>query len=854
MPAMASSGQGSERLNAQLLVDTIPALIHTARPDGYLDYFNKPWLEYLGVALDKVAGWNWTAFVHPEDFEGIVAKWRSCLATGEVFEYETRVRRADGEYRWMFHHKVPLRDAGGNIVKWYGSSMDIEERKRAEQAWRRNELYLAEGQRLGHMGSWAFDPNGFDYWSPELFRIHGLDPAGKAPSVQEYLNCIHPQDRESMATLIKRILAESVPFDAIKRIVRPDGEIRHIRCVGVLLVDNQNLKKYVGSAIDVTEHELLTQELRRREADLAEAQRLSQTGSWAWSPEQDIRYWSEECYRVLSFDPQDGLPRFEDFLQRLHPDDQPGFRELIQTAIREKAEWEADYRIAHPDGRVRDIHVVAHPVLSASGHLVEFVGTVIDVTERKQAEEERRRSEMELRQMLDFTPQFVAVFGANRERLYANRIALDYLGISLNEWRQRSFASEVHPDDDSERLKTDADRSLSHGTAYEVEARLRKRDGTYRWFLCRYNPVRDEVGQIRHWYIACTDIEDRKKAEETLRQENVALREEIDKASMFEEIVGTSLALQAVLSRISKVARSDSTVLITGETGTGKELVARAIHRRSDRSSRGFVSVNCSAIPRDLIASELFGHEKGAFTGATQQRLGRFELANGGTIFLDEVGELPAETQVVLLRVLQEHEFERVGGTRRIRTDIRVIAATNRDLQAAIRAGSFRSDLFYRLHVFPIEIPPLRERGEDIALLVEYFIDRYARKTGKNITDISKKTLELLKSYPWPGNIRELQNVIERSVLLCETESFSIDESWLPQQPSPAEPNDQIQLPLKLLAQEKSMIEAALKESRGRVFGPSGAAVKLGMPRSTLESKIRSLKIDKNHFKTQAET
>jgi len=259
--------------------------------------------------------------------------------------------------------------------------------------------------------------------------------------------------------------------------------------------------------------------------------------------------------------------------------------------------------------------------------------------------------------------------------------------------------------------------------------------------------------------------------------------------------------------------------------------------------------VNCAAIPRDLIASELFGHEKGAFTGATQQRLGRFELANGGTIFLDEVGDLPPETQVALLRVLQDHKFERVGGSREIRADVRVIAATNRDLQAAIRAGSFRSDLFYRLHVFPIEIPPLRERGEDVALLVEYFIDRYARKAGKNIRDISKKTLELLQSYPWPGNIRELQNVIERSVLLCETESFSIDESWLPQQPSPAEPKDQIELPLRLVAQEKNMIEAALKESRGQVFGPTGAAAKLGIPRSTLESKIRSLKIDKNRFR-----
>ena len=469
---------------------------------------------------------------------------------------------------------------------------------------------------------------------------------------------------------------------------------------------------------------------------------------------------------------------------------------------------------------------------------------------------------MELRQIVDLVPQHVAVYGPRRDRLfYANRILLDYLGVTLEELRQKfnspvpTYSTEfVHPDD-RERINGEADRALSRGAAYELETRVRKSDGSYRWFLARYNPLHDEQGQITRWYVTGTDIEDRKQAEDRLRQENVALREEIDKASMFDEIVGTSPALKSVLSRISKVAPSDSTVLITGETGTGKELVARAIHRRSDRGSRPFVGVNCAAIPRDLIASELFGHERGAFTGATQQRLGRFELANGGTIFLDEVGELPAETQIALLRVLQEHEFERVGGSRRIRADVRVIAATNRDLQAAISAGSFRSDLFYRLNVFPIEMPSLRERRADIPLLVEYFIDRYARKAGKNIKRVNKKTLELLQSYPWPGNIRELQNVIERSVILCETEIFSIDEGWLPHQPLlTAEPKPPVELPRRLLVQEKDMIEAALKESRGRIFGPKGAAAKLGIPRSTLESKIRSLKIDKNRFRTSPET
>jgi len=315
-------------------------------------------------------------------------------------------------------------------------------------------------------------------------------------------------------------------------------------------------------------------------------------------------------------------------------------------------------------------------------------------------------------------------------------------------------------------------------------------------------------------------------------------------------IVGNSAALRRVLGIVGVVAPTDATVLINGETGTGKELVARAVHRRSRRSARAFVSVNCAAIPRDLIASELFGHEKGAFTGATQRRLGRFELAEGGTIFLDEVGELPTETQIALLRVLQEHEFDRVGGTGSIRTNVRVIAATNRDLETAIAAGMFRSDLFYRLNVFPIEIPPLRERREDIPLLVEYFIDRYARRAGKSFQTLNKKSLDLLRSYSWPSNIRELQNVIERSVIVCDTENFSVDESWLSRPPIASEPNSGLNLLKKVPSQEKAIIEAALRETEVRVSGPLGAAAKLGIHRSTLESKIASLKINKHRFKT----
>jgi transcriptional regulator with GAF, ATPase, and Fis domain len=336
-----------------------------------------------------------------------------------------------------------------------------------------------------------------------------------------------------------------------------------------------------------------------------------------------------------------------------------------------------------------------------------------------------------------------------------------------------------------------------------------------------------------------------KALRDELQRENIVLREELGKTSMFEEVIGTSSILQMVLARAAKVAPTDSTVLIMGETGTGKELIARAIHKRSKRSERPFISVNCAAVPSSLIMSELFGHEKGAFTGAVQRRLGRFELAEGGTIFLDEVGDLPMETQIALLRVLQEREFERVGGTEVLRADVRVISATNRDLQAAIADGAFRNDLYYRLNVFPIKLPPLRERKEDVPLLVNYFVDRYATRAGKKIKHIQKKALEALREYSWPGNVRELQNIIERSLIIGETNEFSVDKSWFSTEPPPPA----TRAPAEQTLSEREVIEAALAQTKGKVSGRSGAAAKLGIPASTLESKIRTLKINKFQFK-----
>src|SRR5258707_1340205 len=454
MPAMASSGQGSERLNAQLLVDSIPALIHTSKPDGYLDYFNKPWLEYLGVTLDKVTGWNWTAFVHPEDVEGMVAKWRACLATGEVFEYETRVRSANGEYRWMFHRKVPLRDATGNIVKWYGASLDIEERKTAEEQLRRNaqdlqrsEFYLAEGQRLAHMGSWAFDPDGFYYWSPELFRMYGLDPASKPPGVQEYLDRVHPQDRESMANLIKGVLAKASPFDATKRIVRPNGEVRYIRCVSAPVVENQRLKKYVGSAIDVTEHELLTQDLRRREAYLAEAQSLSHTGSYGWKPATGEIVWSDETYRIFEYD-RVKKPTMDMVSQRVHPEDRADFLKVIDGASAGASHFEHTYRLLLPDGSVKHVHAIAHVLQDASGNR-EFVGAVTDITERKTAEESLRRSEAYLAEAQRLSHTGSWAWSPDTDFRHWSEECYRVLGFDPRDGAARTeqLIQRIHPDD-----------------------------------------------------------------------------------------------------------------------------------------------------------------------------------------------------------------------------------------------------------------------------------------------------------------------------------------------------------------------------------------------------------------------
>jgi formate hydrogenlyase transcriptional activator len=702
----------------------------------------------------------------------MVERWRAALASGEPFLHEARVLRLDGEYRWMLHHKLAVRDDCGQIVKWYGSSIDIEDRKRAEEQLRRSteelqgrEFYLAGGKRLTHMGTGLY--------------VHGASQQ-------------HPQlEAQLQATL------NVIP--AYTWYALPSGGLTFV---------NERTADYLGLPKD---HPL------RSGID---------TGA-----------------------------EWDAHIPFLHPDDREEARRVWSVCLNTGSAGENSQRVLGVEGVYRWFISRAEPLLASDGTVLCWIGVNLDIDEQKRAEEKIREQEMEFRQMLDLAPQLITVYGPSRERIYANRLVLEYIGMSLDEWRHLPGniyrpGGFIHPDDQERAARAYSDSNRSTGSAYEAELRVRGAEGNYRWFLVRFNALHDEKGQLIRWYLASTDIDERKRAEEKLQRENVALREEIDKASMFEEIVGTSRPVKAVLSRIARVAPTDSTVLITGETGTGKELIARAVHKRSQRSGRPFVSVNCAALPPTLVSSELFGHEKGAFTGATQRRLGRFEMADGGTIFLDEVGELLPDTQASLLRVLQEREFERVGGGQPIQIDVRVIAATNRDLNAAVANETFRQDLLYRLNVFPIEMPPLRERKDDILLLVEYFVQRYARRAGRNIRSIDQQTLALLQSYDWPGNIRELQNVIERSIILSSADVFSVDELWLAKRTRSQAPRVGSPRALNVETRnEREIIETALADSRGRVSGASGAAAKLQVPPTTLESRIKTLKIDKRRFR-----
>ena len=547
----------------------------------------------------------------------------------------------------------------------------------------------------------------------------------------------------------------------------------------------------------------------------------------------------------------------------IHPDDLPLTISTLRHAIKSGQPYQLDTRFRRFDGIYRWFHHDALPIRDADGRILNWYVLFTDIHERKTTEQELRRSEESLHeaQTLSHTGSWKIDVLSGAVVMTPEMVRICGLDSGDDSRSFEYLMTRVHPED-RERVQKLFEHSVAQETNFQIDHRVALADGTIRYVHSIGHRVVNESGQLIEFFGTTVDVtehwqaraeleralEEIERLKNRLQHENLALREEITRSSMFEEIVGSSQPLRKVLDQLARVALTDFTVLISGETGTGKELIARAIHKRSNRSARPFISVNCGAIPQSLIASELFGYEKGAFTGALQRRIGRFEAADGGTIFFDEVGELPMETQIALLRVLQEREFERIGSSERQKLDVRILAATNRNLQDAVSAGTFRQDLFYRLNVFPIEMPPLRERTDDIRLLAEYLIDRYAKQAGKRFMNIASSTLDLFENYLWPGNVRELQNVIERAVVLCDEPTFLVDETWL--KPSTSIFNSATSRLVTSTDNEREVIEAALAESRGRVSGPSGAAAKLGIPRQTLESKILRLGINRHRFRT----
>jgi formate hydrogenlyase transcriptional activator len=888
-PACASE-ETHQPQGIRLVVDAIPTLAWAARADGPADFFNQRWLDYTGLSVEQARDWGWTAALHPDDLKALVDYWRSVLASGQPGEIEGRLRRFDGMYRWFLFRATPSLDNDGKIVKWFGTNTDIEDRKRAELLLAGENLVLemaAKGDSLESVLE-ALCRVVEQTASGCLCSVLVFDPTSSKiqQAVAPSLPCRYndrfagiPMDREGgpctqAARRKTQVIVSDVASDtrgdtygwrtaALTHGLKACWSTPILASNGLVLGTFAIYWRQPRSPIEqdqkiieqVTHLAAVAIERKRNEAALRESEErfrrifdtvpgfvctLSASGEVELLNRPVLEYFGKTAEELKNWATGDAV----------HPDDLPrvidGWRRSIETA----QPYVLELRQRRADGVYRWFQSRALPTRDAEGRITGWYMLLTDIDDRKRAEgelekafDEKAKSEAELRTIIDAIPQLIIAIGTEGNFLSANQAVLEYTGLTKEEVRSEKFREVFHPED-SERLRDERDASLSRGLPFEYERRVRGRDGQYRWLLVQYNPLRNEHGEIIRWYATGTDIDDRKQAEERTRQENIALREQIDQVFMFEEIVGSSPALKTVISNIVKVAPTDSTVLITGETGTGKELVARAIHKSSQRAGQPFITVNCASIPSSLVASELFGHEKGAFTGALQRRQGRFELANSGTIFLDEIGELPAETQIALLRVLQERRFERVGSSRAISTNVRIIAATNRDLAAAIASGTFRADLFYRLNVFPIDVPPLRQRKEDIPMLVEYFVKRYAGTAGKQIHKIDKHTMELCQSYHWPGNIRELQNIVERSVILCTGDTLWIDEAWLSNQHASRGKSSGL-LTENVLSYEKGLIEAALAESKGKVAGPSGAAAKLGIPRSTLDLKIKQLNIKK---------
>jgi len=951
------------------VIDTMPTMVWIARTDGSNEFANHYWQEYTGLSHEKTVGSAWQDAVHPTDLKRHLEKWCASRASGEPFENEVRYRRAaDGQYRWFLSRAVPLRDRKGEIVKWYGVSTDIEERKRAEQRLRESEAYLAEAQRLSQTGSWAWSPATGDirYWSETCYRVLGFDPAGRLPRFEEFFHRIHPEDQAALREQFDKSTRDKADFELDYRVVHPGKGIRDIHAVGHAVLDGSgNLAEFVGTVIDVTERKRAEQELRQSETDLRtknDRLKLLLNVTNQITSSLELR----EVLRAVSSNIRDAMHCDAVFVSlvdsasgtaRLCVLDFPKGKGLINEEIVYTASGAgkrvletlkplvvelSDPASVPPEiydkvvaeglksacliplvnrGRVLGGLVIARATeISFAPEDVEFLsqasGQIAIAVENALAFQEVSGLRDRLQLLLNLTNRITSsldlrevlrtVAASIRELIHADAVAVSQPDATSGKFRliavdfphgKGAIKEELLYTPGAAGRKAADTLKPVVGYAPEIDERessevrdIAAVEGmkafcliplvNYGRFLGILSILRttetpfapEDVdllsqasGQIAIAIENALAYKEISELKDKLAQEKLYLEEEIRTEMGFERIIGNSPALKRALQLVETAAPSDSTVLLLGETGTGKELIARAIHDRSRRKQRTLVKLNCAAIPTGLLESELFGHEKGAFTGAISQKIGRLELADQGTLFLDEVGDIPIEIQPKLLRALQEREFERLGSTHTRKVNVRLIAATNCDLEKMVANREFRSDLYYRLNVFPIRIPPLRERKGDIPLLVSYFVQKFAKEMQKQIDAVPTAVMKGLTICDWPGNIRELENFIERAVLLTRGRSLEAPLAEL-RKTSTERPHDDLYEMKQVVQQatesqggkssvadeyarkQRNEIVQALTACKGHVGGADGAAARLGMNRTTLLSRMKKFGIHAKQF------
>ena len=865
----------ARELSWRQIVDNIPGLVATMGATGEVEFLNRQTLEYFGKPHDDLKNWALSDAVHPDDLPRVIQARIKSIEEGGIYDIEHRCRRADGVYRWFQVRGLPVRDAEDTITAWYLLLTDIDDRKKAEEALQSAERNLAAIINTIPTTAWTTRPDGYCDFLNQVW----LEYAGMSAEQAEgwgWAEAIHPDDRENLVDEWHLCLVSGTPVDTEARIRRFDGSYRwFLFRANPLRDESGKIVKWYGTTIDIEDRKQREETLRASELSWRQiidnipgfVNTAGATGAPEFFNRPEQEYFGKTNEELKDWGRIDVI----------HPEDLPSVIEAWATSIKTGQILDIEARFRRADGVYRWFQMRAVPARDAEGKISDWYALHTDIEDRKRAEEMLRQSEAELRTITDTVRQPIVVLAPDGFTLYANQVALDNTGLTLDEVIKEGFLERAcHPDDLNRVLLDERRVGLLEGVPFDLEMRLLRKSGQYRWHLMQYNPLKDEGGQIVRWYVTATDIDDRKKAEKLLRnenvrlaQENVYLEEQIRSEMGFEQIIGSSPALKHVLELVETVAPNDSTVLLLGETGTGKELIARAIHERSRRKAKTFVKLNCAAIPTGLLESELFGHEKGAFTGAIIQKAGRMELADQGTLFLDEVGDIPIDIQPKLLRALQEKEFERLGSTHTRKVNLRLVAATNRNLEKMVADREFRSDLFYRLNVFPIRIPPLRDRKDDIPLLAVYFVQKFAKQMQKRIDSIPVATMKALTAWEWPGNIRELENFIERAVILTRGESLAAPLAELRKvttdepvrESAPKADDDIARIVKETIASLKSNtapnertkkqhdeIVRVLTECKGRVGGSDGAAVRMGLSRTTLISRMKKLGIDPSDF------